>query len=149
MSMNYKKGLDKKGKLIFLISMIVAAIFFVSGIVVLTLSGSGNNVENTGNNVENTGIELKLNEQRRFSVEEYDTASFEYTPSKSAYYTLTVSGGGLRRVEKPNGTAISISPISVNEYGDTNRYEVYLLSGTTYTFDVYATSRFITLKLEN
>ena len=150
MSMN-KKGLDKKGKLIFLISMITAAIFFISGILVLTLSGPGNNVGNTGsgNNVGNRLFELELNKRTTFSVEEYEIAEFEYTPSKSGYYTLTVSGGGLRYVLNPNEVTISFSQISVNEYGDTNRYEVYLLSGTTYTFNVYATSSFITLKLEN
>ena len=90
---------------------------------------------------------LTLDSSYSMSVEQYEDYTFEFTPSSSRYYELSMDGGYLSEVSSETSSSVSYSSIST--YAWDYAYKVYLSAGTTYYFEIWAEDDFLNVRISN
>ena len=127
-----KKGLDKKGVVILIISLVLSVVFFTIGFISLS------------------GKKLELYETITDSVEEYEYVEYKFTPESSGYYAVYVDGARVTGCEDEDGDYITYTRIS--NFTASLNYDYacyfYLSIDITYTIEFYTQDDEISILLE-
>ena len=123
-----KATLDKKGWVIFIITLITSLSLLISGIVIATKT-------------------LQPGVEKTKSVSPYTYYSYNFKPDYTDSYFIYVDGAEVAWVEDSDGYSVSLDPSTDSYYWD-NRYTVSLYEGETYTIWLYSNDRSMTILVE-
>jgi hypothetical protein len=133
-SLGHKNKLDKKGKITLIISLILASIFIVSGIVVLVLQNR------KGFSMDNP-IEITETSGYYYNCDDGDVMYYSFSPSSSGYYYINIQGAYVNEVTSDYGYIETADNISEG------LYRVHLDRYTTYIIEVITTSDFMRINI--
>ncbi len=133
------KKICKQSKIIILVSLILSAIFLVTGAVIALVDKGGNK------KLTNNSIYLYLYSEETITngEEEY----YRFSPNSSGYYTISLSGSGYGYVQiySSNSTDDLLKSIS---YGSSRLEESVYLSTRTYYIRVINNSSYYSIYMK-
>ena len=139
------KKLDKKGKKILIISLILSLIMIVLGIIGPNLGTNRYDPADDNYGGSSSYVSLYLNEEHSTSAYSGDYYEYRYYASNSGTCYILIDGGYLSSLQKSNGSSVYHSSTSSSSYD--YAYSFSAQSGTSYTIKVFAESYALKVKV--